>query len=75
MNLSIRKPPCIRGAVEIYRYRRIFGRRPILLHLSDKVLSVPAACGRDEIYHLKYPPLSYHYYTRFIPFCKEFFYF
>ena len=34
--------------------RKAFGRRSILLHLSEqKPLSLPSACGRYEIYHLK----------------------
>lgn len=33
---------------------RVLGRRGILLHLSEvSLLSIPSACGRREIYHLK----------------------
>ena len=49
-----------------------FGRRSILLHLSGpRPLSVPAACGRYEIYHLKYPSYPILIITLLFTFVKD----
>ena len=50
--------------------RKAFGRRSILLHLSEqKPLSLPSACGRYEIYHLKCLACPV-YHARFILYIK-----